>query len=127
MSQLFTRRTLLMASLWTGLAALSWGGHRRAEAHSGKIINLKDLEDDHVIKSISYCSGTYTVTTLTGKSRTFPEFNLRIKTDSGPNGPNPGKPVLIQSGMRGDRSFVIFRSPSELQKYTLQGCKEKRS
>ncbi len=127
MNQPFTRRTILMASLWTGVASLSWGGHRWAEAHSGKIINLKDLEDEHIIKSISYCRGTYTVTTLAGKSHTFPEFNLRIKTDSGPNGPNPGKPVLIRAGMRGDRSFMIFGSPSELQKYALQECKGERS
>lgn len=127
MKQLITRRKILAIILGTGLAFSVSGGRQEVKAHSGKIINLKDLEDDHIVKSISYCRGTYTVTTLAGKSHTFPEFNLRIKTDSGPNGPNPGKPVLIRAGMRGDRSFVIFTSPSELQKYSLQECKEERS
>lgn len=122
-----SQRLVFVTFFWALLVTFPLGSAYLASAHEGRIINLKNLEDDHIIKSIGYCRGSYTVTTATGKSHTFPEFNLRIKTDSGPNGPNPGKPVLIRAGMRGDRSFVIFASPSELQKYTLHGCTEERS
>ena len=105
MKHQMTRRKILSIIMGTGLVLSVPGGRQEAKAHSGKIVNLKELEDGHIVQSIAYCRGTYTVTTLTGKNHIFPEFNLRMKTDSGPNGPNPGKPVLIRSGMRGIAPF----------------------
>ena len=42
------------------------------------------------------------------------EFNLRFKTDSSPEGPRDGHPVLSDASMRGDRAFVIFSRPEDI-------------
>ena len=57
-----------------------------------------------------------------GKTRTFWEFNLRFKTDSGPDGPTKGAPVLLAASMQGDRVFVIFAGPEELGATIRRNC-----
>lgn len=113
------------------VSALSLAGTRAAAEHEEEIagLNLKKLGDGHNVKSIAYCRGVYAVTTADGRRRAFPEFNLRFKTDSGPNGPHEGKPVLVRAGMGEDRGFVIFGSLADFQKHAFAGCedKEKRS
>jgi len=52
----------------------------------------------------------------------FWEFNLRFKTDSSPNGPAPGKPVLVGQGMQGDRAQVVFSAPEEISSFIRKGC-----
>jgi cytochrome c len=57
-----------------------------------------------------------------GAQHRYPEFNLRFKTDSSRNGPESGKPALLQAGMRGDRAPVIFASPDELKRFLVERC-----
>jgi cytochrome c len=52
----------------------------------------------------------------------YPEFDLRFKTDSTPDGPPPGTPVVINAGMKGDRGFVIFSIPGEISAFIEAKC-----
>jgi cytochrome c len=47
----------------------------------------------------------------------FVEANLRFKVDSRDSGPLPGKPVILATGMMGDRASVIFASPTEISAF----------
>ena len=53
MNKLITRRKILSIIMGAGLVYSVPGGRQEAEAHSGKIVNLKNLEDGHIVKSIS--------------------------------------------------------------------------
>lgn len=121
------RMLVWAVSLAIVVSALSLAGTRAAAEHEEEIAgsNLKKLGDGHIVKSIAYCRGVYTVTTVDGKRRSFPEFNLRFKTDSGPNGPHQGKPVLVRAGMGEDRGFIIFGSPADFRRHAFAGCKGK--
>jgi len=74
------------------------------------------------VVAIRYCRETYRVTTAAGKTLAFWEFNLRFKTDASADGPRPGTPVLVSSGMSGDRAFVVFASPEEMGKVIQRQC-----
>lgn len=87
----------------------------------GPMPNLKESAAEARITRIRYCPDTYFVTTAKQTVKIW-EFNLRFKTDSSKNGPNPGKPVLVKAGMMGDRAFVIFASPSEISSFIKQAC-----
>jgi len=76
--------------------------------------NLKTLEPDKQVKAISYCRGSYRVTTADGKTRAFWEHNLRFMTDSSEKGPEKGAPAIMPAGMMGDRAAVIFAAPQEI-------------
>lgn len=91
-------------------------------SRQGQLLDLKTLDSNNRITSITHCGDTYTVTVETRESFKFWEFNLRIKTDSSENGPMPGKPVLIPSGMMGDRAFVVFSTPSEISTFIESQC-----
>jgi cytochrome c len=68
------------------------------------------------------CRGEYRLTMSTGDMRRVPEINLRLKTDRTPYGPEPGRPVLLPAGMRGDRLQIIFSGPEELQRFLVERC-----
>lgn len=85
-------------------------------------VNLKTLSAAQQVKSIDYCGDTYTVTTFAGKVLKFWEFNLRFKTDSSAHGPPKDKPALLDSGMMGDRAFVVFASPTEISRFIKPVC-----
>ena len=106
------RTIVAVFSLGTGLAL----------AHQGRIVDLKTAASDHQVEAVGYCNGIYTFKLKGGSNSTFKEFNLRIKTDSVPNGPNPGVPVLIPAGMRGDRVFLIFSGLDELKTVLKKTC-----
>ena len=76
--------------------------------------NLKTLDPEDRVQTISYCRDTYRVTTADGKMHAFWERNLRLKTDSSGNGPQKGAPALIGAGMMGDRADIIFAAPDEI-------------
>ncbi len=78
--------------------------------------NLKTLDPEDCVQTISYCHDTYRVTTADGKTHAFWERNLRLKTDSSGNGPQKGAPALIGAGMMGDRSDIIFAAPEVLER-----------
>lgn len=86
----------------------------------GRDPDLKSLEPGMQVKAITYCHDSYRVTTADGKTRAFWERNLRLKTDSGKDGPHRGAPALVPAGMMGDRADVIFAAPDEISK-TIEG------
>jgi cytochrome c len=83
---------------------------------------LRNLADDQVVRTITYCRSEYALTMASGAQHRYPEFNLRFKTDGGRTGPEPGKPALLPAGMRGDRAQVIFTSPEELKRFLVEQC-----
>jgi len=64
--------------------------------------------------TIHYHQDTYKVTTADGRNADFWEANLRFKIDSSTTGPLSGKPVILPTGMMGDRASVFFASPAEM-------------
>ena len=84
--------------------------------------NLKDAGPGSLVVSVRHCGDTYVVTTATGEKHKLWEFNVRLKTDSSRDGPSPEKPVMIGSGMRGDRVSIVFVSPQELGQFIKESC-----
>jgi cytochrome c len=76
--------------------------------------NLKNVGPEHRVVAIRYHQDTYKVATADGRSTDFWEANLRFKIDSGKTGPLNGKPVILPTGMMGDRASVFFASPAEI-------------
>jgi cytochrome c len=89
---------------------------------SGKVPNLKKLDPEDRVQSISRCGDTYKVTTADGKTRSIWERNLRFKTDSSKDGPQKGAPAIVPAGMMGDRADVIFASPDEISVSIASHC-----
>ena len=98
------------------------GGMMGGMMGGGHVPNLKSLESNMQVKAITYCHDTYRVTTADGKTRAFWERNLRLKTDSGTDGPQGGAPALVPAGMMGDRADVIFAAPEEISKMIEARC-----
>jgi cytochrome c len=78
-------------------------------------IDLKTLGAERQVASISRSGDTYRVTTVSGRTASFSEFDLRFKTDSSARGPTEGIPVLIPAST--DRAFVVFASPREISSF----------
>lgn len=91
-------------------------------AMAGEMRKLSEAQPDELVERITYCGDAYRVTTASGKARTFWEFNLRFKTDSSPERPREGHPVLLAASMRGDRAFVIFSRPEEMSTVVRRAC-----
>jgi len=87
-----------------------------------RLRNLKDVGPSYQVRAIRYCPDTYYLTMANGDTHTIWEFNLRFKTDSSAAGPPPGEPVLLASGMMGDRGFVIFAAPEEIGTFIRREC-----
>ncbi len=85
-------------------------------------VDLKSAPPAGQVRSIKYCGDTYTVEAADGKTEKIWEFNLRFKTDSSKLGPNPGQPVVVGSGMQGDRASIVFASPKEISESIKQAC-----
>ena len=109
-------RTLL--AIATGLCV----GIATASAQQGGIVDLKTVTPDRLVEAVGYCNGRYEVTLKDGSVRQFREFDLSFKTDSGPNGPKPGAPVLMQAGRVGDRVFLIFSGLEEMKTFPKKIC-----
>lgn len=110
------RKTALVCAL----LVLGFGS---AAAHQeGKKLHLADAPPDQQVKALTYCKGIYRVVTKDGSPLEYPEFKLRFKTDSGPDGPSPGTPVVIPAGMRGDRAFVVYSKPDEMAGFIKSSC-----
>ncbi len=88
----------------------------------GSVPNLKKLDPEDRVQSISHCGDTYKVATADGKVRDFWERNLRFKTDVSGDGPQKGVPALVPAGMMGDRADVIFASPDEISGFISHQC-----
>jgi cytochrome c len=88
----------------------------------GQVPNLKTLDPEDQVRSISHCGDTYRIATADGKTRDFWERNLRFKTDVSDDGPHKGAPALVPAGMMGDRADVIFSSPEEISAFISHRC-----
>jgi cytochrome c len=88
----------------------------------GQTLNLKNLSLSQQVTNIRYCGDAYYVSLGTGKTYTFWEFNLRLKTDSSKYGPQKGSPAIVKSGMRGDRASIVFSEPIEISGFIKQQC-----
>lgn len=84
--------------------------------------DLRRAPADVQVTSLHHCRDTYVVKTAAGKTLKVWEYNLRLKTDSSSRGPAPGKPVMTESGMRGDRFSIVFASPKELGQFIEESC-----
>jgi cytochrome c len=84
--------------------------------------DLKKLDPENKVVSITYCPDTYRVTTADGQTQDFWERNLRLKTDSSAIGPDKGAPALFGAGMQGDRASVIFNAPEEISAFIKRQC-----
>src|SRR6266853_898593 len=80
-------------------------------------IDLKALGPEHQVASIRRSGNIYRVTTVSGITASFSEFDLRFKTDASAHGPAEGIPVLMPARMRTDRAFLVFASPSEISSF----------
>lgn len=87
-----------------------------------RLPDLKASEESDRVTSIHYCGDGYRVTTADRKVHTFWEFNLRFKTDSSAQGPAPGKPVIVGTGMGGDRAAVVFGRPEDISAFIRRQC-----
>lgn len=102
-------------------AAPSGGGMGGMMAGS-EPFDLKSAQPDSVVTSLNHCKDSYIVRTADGKIHKVWECNVRLKTDSSRQGPNPGKPVVAGSGMQGDRISIVFTSPKELGDFIKESC-----
>lgn len=85
-------------------------------------MKLAALGREYRVRAIRYCGDAYRVTTEAGDTFTIWEFNLRFKTDSSPDGPARGQPVLLRAGMMGDRAFLVFAAPEEISAAVRRQC-----
>jgi cytochrome c len=88
----------------------------------GTAPNLKKLDAEDRVQSVTYCGDTYEVATADGKKHKFWERNLRLKTDSSGDGPTKDEPALIGAGMMGDRADIIFSAPDEITRFVTKSC-----
>jgi cytochrome c len=84
--------------------------------------DLKTVGPDRQVQALRYCRDTYRVLTADGRETAFWEANLRLKTDAGETGPAKGKPVILPSGMMGDRASVFFAAPEEISAFIRHEC-----
>jgi cytochrome c len=84
--------------------------------------DLSSPGDNQRIKEIRHCRDGYHVTTANGAQFPFWETNVRIKIDTSSRGPKKGEPVLVRSGMAGDRVSVVFSSLAELNQLLAEKC-----
>ena len=84
--------------------------------------DLKNTGPKMQVVSLEYCGDTYIVKTAAGGTYKFWEFNLRLQTDSSKYGPVKGKPVIVGTGMMGDRAAVIFTAPREISLFIKESC-----
>ncbi len=103
-------------------------GQAPAAAPGGRMMtgparpDLKALGPERRVKAIRHCGDGYHVTTEDGRTLPFWELNLRFKTDSSPQGPPRGRPVLLAAGMQGDRASIVFASPEEISRTVETKC-----
>ena len=105
------------------LKAVSEGNKSLASGMTGNVkINLRKPDPRGEVKNMRHCGDTYFVTTADGRTHKAWEFNLRLKTDSSDYGPSPGRPVVVGTGMQGDRGAVVFASSKEISSFIREEC-----
>ena len=84
--------------------------------------DLKQVGKERRVTAIRHCGDAYHVTTEVGHTVPYWEFNLRFKTDSSPQGPERGKPVIAPQGMQGDPAQVVFSTLDDLKRFLVERC-----
>ena len=84
--------------------------------------DLKRADASRQVSSVRHCGDAYRVATGDGKTRRWWEFNLRFKTDGSSNGPAAGVPVIVGSGMQGDRAAIVFSRPEDISAFIRREC-----
>jgi len=84
--------------------------------------DVSSLGPNNRIKEIRHCRDAYYVTTADGAQFPFWETNVRIKIDTSTRGPKTGEPVLLRSGMVGDRVSVVFSNLSDINRLLAEKC-----
>lgn len=84
--------------------------------------SLKTAPPHAQVAKIRHCGDSYFVATADGTETPYWEMNLRLKLDTRETGPEPGKPVIVGSGMMGDRASVVFARLEELTRFIAEGC-----
>jgi cytochrome c len=84
--------------------------------------NLKQAPPRGQVTTITHCGDGYTIETRDGKVNKAWEFNIRFKTDSSEFGPERGKPVIVGSGMQGDRASIVFAAPNAISNFIKESC-----
>lgn len=84
--------------------------------------DLKKADPDARVTAVRACGDSYRVTTADGQTEVFWEFNLRFKTDGSSAGPAAGRPVLVATGMQGDRAAVVFSRFEEIADFVRRQC-----
>ena len=83
---------------------------------------LKGAPPEQQVQAIRHCGDSFFVKTADGKETPFFEMNVRLKLDTRSTGPEPGKPVIVGSGMMGDRVSIIFASVVDLTRFVVEKC-----
>lgn len=83
--------------------------------------DLSSLGPNQRIAEIRHCRDAYYITTADGARFPFWETVVRLKIDTSARGPETG-PVLIRSGMAGDRVSVVFPSLADMEKRLTEQC-----
>ena len=84
--------------------------------------DLSSVSANQRVREIRRCRDAYYITTADGGRFPFWESNVRLKIDTSSRGPKNGEPVLLRSGMAGDRVSVVFSSLSEIGRLIGEKC-----
>lgn len=84
--------------------------------------DLSSIDPRRKITDIRHCGDAYFITTKGGAVGPFWESNVRIKIDTSARGPSAGQPVLVRSGMVGDRVSVVFSKLADLSRFLVEKC-----
>lgn len=91
-------------------------------AYTDAPMDLKQLPVMRQVKAVRVCRDSYFVETKDGQTRAFWDRNLRFRTDASAYGPQPATPVILPTGMLGDRASLIFAKPEDISPFIEQRC-----
>lgn len=83
---------------------------------------LRDTPPQARVAVVRHCGDSYFIETEDGREIPYWEKNIRLKIDSVDSGPPAGVPVLLRSGMRGDRYSLVFSSVADLRQLLTESC-----
>ena len=114
--------TAFLKVLSEGQAPQVAGGTMGGMMGTAAPADLRKADESSQVASLQHCRDTYVVRTRDGKTHKIWEYNLRLKTDSSDRGPNTGRPVIVDSGMQGDRFSIVFASPADISRSIQENC-----
>lgn len=123
------RRTFLNASLGLALpSVLATALPANAADRTGAVRRpqrkrvLKSLIPGMLVTAILRRGDRYYVATADRAVKELREFDVRFKTDSTAEGPDPGKPAILHPTSAGDRATIVFASAEEISAFIQVKC-----